>query len=69
MSTRRTLAVGLIGYKFMGKAHANGWRQAPHFFDLPANLRLKTICGETRPQLKEPPHNSAGKTPKPIGAG
>jgi predicted dehydrogenase len=45
MKTRRTLAVGLIGYSFMGKAHSNAWRQAPRFFDLPADLRLKTICG------------------------
>ncbi len=48
MSIKRTLAVGLIGYKFMGKAHSNGWRQAPHFFDLPATLRLKTICGRNK---------------------
>ena len=45
MSTRRTLAVGLVGYKFMGKAHSNAWRQAPRFFDLPADIELKTICG------------------------
>ncbi len=45
MSTRRTLAVALVGYKFMGKAHSNAWRQAPHFFDLPANVEMKTICG------------------------
>jgi predicted dehydrogenase len=52
MSTRRTLAVGLIGYKFMGKAHSNGWRQARHFFDLPVNLRLKTICGRDQAAAK-----------------
>src|SRR4051812_44950507 len=45
MRTRRVLNVGLIGYGFMGRAHSNAWRQAPHFFDLPAALRLKTICG------------------------
>ncbi|MDB6147525.1 MAG: oxidoreductase protein, partial [Spartobacteria bacterium] len=44
MPSKRTLNVGLIGYQFMGKAHSNAWRQAPHFFDLPANVRLKTIC-------------------------
>ena len=32
----------------MGKAHSNAWRQAPHFFDLPANLHLKTICGRDK---------------------
>jgi predicted dehydrogenase len=45
MTTRRTLGVGLVGYNFMGKAHSNAWRQAPRFFDLPAELRMKTICG------------------------
>ncbi len=29
----------------MGKAHSNAWRQAPRFFDLPADVRPKTICG------------------------
>src|SRR5665213_1802012 len=41
----RTFRVGLIGYKFMGRAHANAWRQAPKFFDLKANVELHTICG------------------------
>jgi len=41
----RTLRVGLIGYRFMGKAHSNAWRQAPHFFNLKANVELHTICG------------------------
>lgn len=45
MKTRRTLAVGLVGYAFMGKAHSNAWRQAPRFFDLPADVRMKTVCG------------------------
>lgn len=42
---RRTLQIGLIGYKFMGKAHSSAWRQVGRFFALPADLRLKTICG------------------------
>jgi predicted dehydrogenase len=41
----RTFRVGLIGYRFMGKAHSNAWRQAPHFFNLKANIELHTICG------------------------
>jgi predicted dehydrogenase len=36
----------LIGYKFMGKAHSNAWRQLNHFFpDLPARVELAAICG------------------------
>src|SRR6266480_7116955 len=39
------LRVGMIGYRFMGKAHSNAWRQAPHFFPLKAGVELHTICG------------------------
>ena len=52
MTSRRTLAVGLVGYSFMGKAHSNAWRQAPRFFDLPT-LRMKTICGRTSAAVKK----------------
>ena len=45
MSKRRTLSVALVGTKFMGRAHSNGWRQAPRFFDLPADIRMAAICG------------------------
>ena len=42
----KTLNVGMIGYKFMGKAHSNAWRQINHFFpDLPAKVELTAICG------------------------
>ena len=42
----KTLRVGLIGYKFMGKAHSNAWRQVNHFFpELPAKIELTAICG------------------------
>jgi len=41
----KTFRVGLIGYKFMGRAHSNAWRQAPKFFNLKGNVELHTICG------------------------
>jgi hypothetical protein len=44
---RTSLNVGMIGYNFMGKAHSNAWRQAPKFFDLPADIVLHTICGRS----------------------
>jgi predicted dehydrogenase len=53
MSTRPPLNIGLIGYAFMGKAHSNAWRQAAHFFELPAKIRLKTICGRNRRAVRE----------------
>ena len=40
-----TLTIGLVGYQFMGKAHSNAYRQMNRFFDLPYQIRMKTICG------------------------
>jgi predicted dehydrogenase len=39
------IGIGLIGYKFMGKAHTNAYRQASYFFDPPVKPRLKVVCG------------------------
>ena len=41
----KTFRIGMIGYRFMGKAHSNAWRQVPHFFPLKAGVELHTICG------------------------
>jgi predicted dehydrogenase len=49
----RVLTIGLIGYNFMGRAHSNAWRQAPRFFNLPAELRLKTICGRNAAAVRQ----------------
>jgi predicted dehydrogenase len=49
----RTLRVGLIGYKFMGKAHSNAWRQVNRFFpDLSARVELDTLCGRDRANVE-----------------
>ena len=53
MAVKRVLNVALIGYKFMGRAHSNAWRQAPHFFDLPVTPRLKTIVGRDKPAVRK----------------
>src|SRR4029077_724723 len=36
---------GMIGYRFMGRAHSNAWRQAPRFFPLKAHVEMHTIGG------------------------
>lgn len=41
----KTIGVALIGYKFMGRAHSNAWRQAAAFFDVPYRPALKVLCG------------------------
>jgi predicted dehydrogenase len=52
-SMGKEIGVGMIGYAFMGKAHANGWRQVPHFYDLPAKPVLKTVCGRNEEMVKQ----------------
>jgi predicted dehydrogenase len=44
----KTLNVGMIGYKFMGRAHSNAWLKADKFFDLKARPIMKVICGRDR---------------------
>ena len=42
----KTLNVGMIGYKFMGKAHSNAYRQVGRFFpELDVVPRMKALCG------------------------
>ncbi len=44
----KTLNIGMIGYKFMGKAHSNAWRQVAKFFPVSAQPILHTICGRNK---------------------
>jgi len=44
----KTLNVGMIGYKFMGRAHSNAWLKADKFFDLKARPVMKIICGRDK---------------------
>jgi len=44
--------IALIGYKFMGKAHSNAYRQVGHFFPGKLTPRLKVICGRDRKGLE-----------------
>ena len=39
-----TIQVGLIGRKFMGRAHSNALGQVARFFDLPLVPALRTVC-------------------------
>jgi predicted dehydrogenase len=39
------LAVGMVGYAFMGAAHSQAWRSAPRFFDLPLRPRMTALVG------------------------
>src|SRR5437764_11733600 len=48
----QSIAIGMVGYKFMGKAHSNAYRQISQFFDLPLKPRLKTICGREKAKVE-----------------
>jgi predicted dehydrogenase len=39
------LGVAMIGHAFMGAAHSQAWRVAPHFFDLPRRPVMRVVVG------------------------
>ncbi len=41
----KELNVGLVGYKFMGKAHSNAYARLGMFFDCDAQVNRRAICG------------------------
>lgn len=49
----KKLNVGIVGYKFMGKAHSNAWMKAPLFFDLDVRPVMKVACGRHKEPLRE----------------
>ena len=53
----KKLNIALIGYRFMGKAHSNAWRQVGHFFDTPFESVMKVICGRNEPEVKRAAHD------------
>jgi predicted dehydrogenase len=50
--TKPSLTVALVGYQFMGKAHSNAYRQANRFFELPYQVRMKTLVGRTEDAVR-----------------
>ena len=47
------IGVGLVGYKFMGRAHSNAYRQVGRFFDLERSPRMRAICGRDEEGVRE----------------
>ncbi len=39
------IGVGLVGYKFMGRAHSNAYRQVARYFDVDPVPVMQAICG------------------------
>lgn len=47
----KEINIGIIGTKFMGKAHSNGYMRLPYFFDLGARPVLHSACGRNSEEL------------------
>src|SRR5437899_4193672 len=47
----QSIAIGMIGHTYIGKAHSNAYRHISQFFDLPLKPRLKTISGRDKPKV------------------
>ncbi|RCW42057.1 Gfo/Idh/MocA family protein [Paenibacillus prosopidis] len=45
--------VGMVGYKFMGKAHSNAYRALPMFFPDSLKPEMKAICGRDPEGLEQ----------------
>src|SRR4051794_32418890 len=50
---RPRLAVAMVGHAFMGNAHSQAWRTAPHFFDLPLDPVMQVVCGRDADRTAE----------------
>ncbi|WP_256758815.1 Gfo/Idh/MocA family protein [Cohnella sp. WQ 127256] len=45
MTVSKKVRIGMIGYKFMGKAHSHAYRDLPFFFDTDVEPVLQTLVG------------------------
>ncbi|MGE5553036.1 MAG: Gfo/Idh/MocA family protein [Betaproteobacteria bacterium] len=56
MSTGKSLNVGLVGTRFMGRAHSHAFRDLPMFFDTELIPVLKAICGQDEENARRVAH-------------
>ncbi|OQX59563.1 dehydrogenase [candidate division KSB1 bacterium 4484_219] len=49
----KEIRIGLVGYKFMGRAHSNAYRQVSAFFDPKAVPVMKVICGRNEDGVRQ----------------
>lgn len=48
----KEINVGIVGTKFMGRAHSNAFIDVPYFFDLPLRPVLRAACGRNMSDLE-----------------
>jgi predicted dehydrogenase len=49
----KTINVGLVGHRFMGKAHSNAYMTVAKFFDVTPQPVMKAVCGRDEAELAE----------------
>lgn len=47
------LRIAILGHRFMGRAHSNGWSQTTKFFDPPFRPVLQVACGRDAEDLQK----------------
>src|SRR6476620_10157704 len=52
LMAKKPINIGIVGYGFMGRTHANGFRRVSNFFDLEYTPVLKAACGRDQAKLK-----------------
>lgn len=53
MFAKGEIGVGLVGYRFMGRAHSNAYRQVARFFDVDPTPRMVALCGRDEGAVRE----------------
>src|SRR5690606_26939844 len=49
----KELRIGMVGYKFMGKAHSHAYRDLPMFFPNTVKPIMQAICGRNEAAVRE----------------
>jgi predicted dehydrogenase len=50
--SKKQIRIGMVGYKFMGKAHSHAYRDVPFFFDSDGVPVMQAICGRDEGGVK-----------------
>jgi predicted dehydrogenase len=49
----KEIGVGLVGYRFMGRAHSNAYRQVARYFDVEPAPRMVALCGRDEEAVRD----------------
>ncbi|MBS4218680.1 Gfo/Idh/MocA family oxidoreductase [Bacillus sp. FJAT-49711] len=53
MGVKKKVRIGMVGYKFMGKAHSHAYRDLPFYFDCDVEPVLQAVAGRDEEGVKE----------------